>query len=293
VRLEDLLRAFGLGGQLGWRLMRRHARADEADALLDGAGLLMGYVDRVSAVVTETYLAERELLVSEDERRTRQFLERLTDGTPLDADDHELARRLAVPVEEAYAPFAIVMPGRPPRRHAALAARLRRRGWTLTVTEGDRVVGLTWKPLDLGDLDEGPDVLLAIARPAPRDELAEARDDLVALAEHGRRLGLRGRMHAEDHLLELLMGRSPRLVARLRARVLEPLGGREHRELVRTLHVLVACRFDRGATSAALHVHRNTLAYRLRRIQEIAGLDLDDPRDLACVYLATGPGAGT
>jgi DNA-binding PucR family transcriptional regulator len=100
-------------------------------------------------------------------------------------------------------------------------------------------------------------------------------------------------MQAEDHLLEILMGRSPRLAARLRAKVLEPLAGNEHGELLRTLHVLVACRFDRGATSAALHVHRNTLAYRLRRIQEIAGLDLDDPRDLACVYLATGPGAGT
>jgi DNA-binding PucR family transcriptional regulator len=44
-----------------------------------------------------------------------------------------------------------------------------------------------------------------------------------------------------------------------------------------------------GATSAALHVHRNTLAYRLRRIQEIAGLDFDDPRDLARVYLVTSP----
>jgi PucR C-terminal helix-turn-helix domain len=289
VRLEDLLQAFGLGGQLGWQLMRRHARADEADALLDGAGLLMRYVDRVSAVVTDTYLAERELLVSEDERRTRHLLERLIGGAPLDADDRELARRLAVPVEDAYAPFAIVMPGRPPRRHAALAARLRRRGWTLTVTEGDRVVGLTWRPLDPGDLDEGPDVVLAIAGPARRDELAEARDDLVALAEHGRRLGLRGRLDADDHLLEILVGRSPRLAARLRAQVLEPLGHPDHRELLRTLNALVACRFDRGATSAALHVHRNTLTYRLRRIQEVAGLDLDDARDLACVYLATRP----
>ena len=78
-----------------------------------------------------------------------------------------------MPVEEAYAPFAIVMPGRSPQRHAALAARMRRRGWTLTATEGDRVVGLTWKALDVSDLDEGSDVLLAIAEPAPRNELAE------------------------------------------------------------------------------------------------------------------------
>jgi DNA-binding PucR family transcriptional regulator len=26
-----------------------------------------------------------------------------------------------------------------------------------------------------------------------------------------------------------------------------------------------------------LHVHRNTFRYRLRRIEELAGIDLDDP----------------
>jgi hypothetical protein len=288
VRLEDLLRAFGLGGQLGWRLIRRYARPDETEALAEAAGLLMGYVDRVSAVVADTYLAERDLLVSEEERRTRNLLDRLCGDAPLDANDRELADRLGVPVEEAYAPFAIVMPGRSPQRHAALAARMRQRGWMLTATEGDRVVGLTWKPLDVSDLDEGSDVLLAIAEPAPRNELAEGREELVLLAERGRRLGLRGRMRAEDHLLEILMGRSPRLAARLRARVLDSLATPAHGDLMRTLRVLVRCRCDRSATSAALNVHRNTLAYRIRRIEEITGLDLDNPRDLACTYLAVG-----
>jgi PucR-like helix-turn-helix protein len=256
--------------------------------LAEAAGLVMQYVDRVSAVVTDTYLAERDLLVSEEERRTRNLLDRLTGDAPLDANDRELAERLGVPVEDAYAPFAIVMPGRSPQRHAALAARMRQRGWMLTATEGDRVVGLTWKPLDVSDLDEGSDVLLAIAEPAPRNELAEGREDLVLLAERGRRLGLRGRMPAEDHVLELLMGRSPRLAARLRARVLDSLAAPGHEELMRTLRALVRCRCDRSVASAALNVHRNTLAYRLRRIEEIAGLDLDDPRDLASVYLAVG-----
>jgi carbohydrate diacid regulator len=40
---------------------------------------------------------------------------------------------------------------------------------------------------------------------------------------------------------------------------------------------------DRAATSAALGVHRNTLAYRLRRIEELAGIDLNRPRDAAAV----------
>ena len=62
VRLEDLLRSFALAHQLGWQLLRRHARSDESDALLELAGLLAEYHDQVSAVVTETYLGERELL---------------------------------------------------------------------------------------------------------------------------------------------------------------------------------------------------------------------------------------
>jgi PucR C-terminal helix-turn-helix domain len=286
VRLEDLLRSFGLAHQLGWQLLRRHAREDESEALLELAGLLSTYLDHVSVVVTETYLAERELLVSEEERRTRSLLDRLCVDSPLDAVDSELADRLGVPVDCPYSPFAIVMPGRPPHRHAALAARLRRGGWRLAVTQGDCVVGLTWKPLVLADLGEGREVLLAIGPPTPRGELALAREEVAVLAEHGRRMGLVGRLEAEDYLLEILLGRSPRLAARLRTKVLAPLAEDDHGELARTLQTLVACRFDRTATSAALHVHRNTLAYRLGRIEEATGLDLGSPRDLACVYAA-------
>ncbi len=292
VRLEDLQRAFGLGGLLGWDLMRRNAREDESEALLDAAGLLMRYVGRVSAVVTDTYLAEREVLVSEDERRTRSLIDRLVSGAPLDGATRELAERLGVPIEAAYAPFAIVIRGQPPRRHAALAARLRRRGWRLAVTEGDRVVGLAWTPLDASDLDEGPQALLVVAPPAPRTELGEIRDDVVRLADRGRRLGLNGRIDAGEQLLETMVMRSPRHARLLRERVLSPLDGDEHEELRRTIDVLVSCRFDRAATTRELHVHRNTLGYRVRRIEELTGLDLDDPRDVAAVYLALAIGDG-
>ncbi len=118
------------------------------------------------------------------------------------------------------------------------------------------------------------------------------------LAEHARRVGLPGRLETEDHLLEILLDRSARLTERLRTRVLAPLAGEEHAELARTLRALIACRLDRTATSAALHIHRNTLAYRLKRIEEIAGIDLGSPRDLVRVYIALAgeqpsPGAGT
>jgi hypothetical protein len=286
VRLEDLLRSFGLAHQVGWQLLRRHARSDETEVLLELAAPLARYVDQVCTVVTETYLAERELLVSEEERRARNLLDRLSIDTPLDAAESELADRLDVPVQDAYSPFAVVMPGRPAHSHAALAARLRRGGWRLAVTQGDCVIGLAWKQLDLADLGEGPAALLVIAEATPRRELADAREEVVVLAAHGRQMGLVGRLRAEDHMLEILLGRSPQLVARLRTSVLGPLAEHDRGELAQTLRTMIACRLDRTAASRALHVHRNTLAYRLKRIEEITGLDLASPRDLAYVYVA-------
>jgi hypothetical protein len=288
LRLEDLLRLIGLVHQLSWQLLCDHARSDESDVLLELAGPVAEYADRISAVVTETYLAERELLVSEEERRTRGLLDRLSVDSPLESADRELADRLGIPLHREYSPFVIAIPGGRSDRHAALAAHLRRAGWSLTVTQSDRVAGLAWKPLDLPDLGVGPAVLLAIGEPTPRGELAAAREELDVLVEHGLRMGLLGRLKAEDYLLETLLGRSPRLAARLKDQVLAPLSDDDHGDLAKTLQTFLRCRFDRRATSEALHVHRNTLAYRLRRIEEITRLDLGSPRDLACVYVAIG-----
>lgn len=286
VRLEELLQAFGLAHQVGWRLLRRHARADESEALLDLAPALAAYVDRVSAIVTQTYLAERELLVSEDERRTRDLLDRLSVDSGPDPATTELADRLNVPIERAYTPFAAILPGRPPHSHAALAARLRRGGWRLSVTQSDSVAGLAWSELDLADLGEGKSAILAIGEPTPRRDLAAAREEVVALAEHARSAGLSGSLASEDYLLEILLASAARPAARLRARILAPLNEDDRGELAHTLEVLIASRLDRTSASRRLHIHRNTLAYRLKRVEEITGLDLASPRDLACVYIA-------
>jgi PucR C-terminal helix-turn-helix domain len=285
-RLEDLLRSFGLLHRLGWQLLRAHANLDEAPALVDLAGLLAQYMEQVSVVVTETYLAERDLLVSEDERRTRSLLDRLSVDAPLDAVERETAKRLGVPLGRLFSPFAASIPGNRPHRHAALAGRLRRTGFELTVTQSDCVVGLAWTELGLGDLGEGPGVLLAIGEPTPRRELGPARQQLAAFMAYARRVGLAGCVRVEDYLLEIMLEGSPRLARRLRERVLGPLGRDAHGDLAHTLRTLLSLRMDRSATSAALHIHRNTLTHRIARIEELTGLQIGDPRDLACLYAA-------
>src|SRR5579875_56171 len=256
IRLEDLLRAFGLAHQLGWQLLRSHARAEETEVLLDLVAPLARYVDRVCAIVTETYLAEREMLVAEEERRARTLLDRLCASAPLDSSTGELAERLGVPIADAYTPFAVTMPGRPSHAHAALAARLRRAGWRLTVTHGDCVLGLASSPPHAAELGVGPEAALVLGEPTPREDLQAEREDVLSLAEYARRARRHGSLRTDEHLLEILLQRSPRLVGRLRTRLLDALGGDEHAELARTLRTLVDCRLDRKSASAALHIHR-------------------------------------
>jgi GAF domain-containing protein len=58
-------------------------------------------------------------------------------------------------------------------------------------------------------------------------------------------------------------------------------------ELVKSLRAHLDAFGDVGAAAAALHVHPNTLRYRLRRIKELSGIDIDDPdqRLLAMIQL--------
>jgi hypothetical protein len=288
VPLEDLLHAYRIGGRLGWQILRRNATPAEQDVLLDAAELLMLFLDTLSELVVETYLGEHEPLVSEEERHTRALVERIVDGGPLTSAEMAHAARLAVPVREGYVPFAVAIPGASPRRHAALAARLRA-GGRLAVTEGDRVFGLAEQPLDPADVEEGPGVPIAMTDVTPRAALADARAELRLLVDHARRAGLTGVVTPESHALELLLARSPRVGETLRARVLGPLTrGGDGADLVRTLRTLVRGGFDRARTSRTLHVHRNTLGYRIGRIEQLTGLDLASPRDVARVYLALG-----
>ncbi len=52
--------------------------------------------------------------------------------------------------------------------------------------------------------------------------------------------------------------------------------GAHRTQLVETLRAWLDAFGDVNAASAAVHVHPNTFRYRLRRIAEVGGLDLDD-----------------
>ncbi|MEU1201890.1 helix-turn-helix domain-containing protein [Streptomyces sp. NPDC005813] len=59
-----------------------------------------------------------------------------------------------------------------------------------------------------------------------------------------------------------------------------------HRELARTAEVFLDCAGQAGRTAAELGVHRQTLYYRLSRVEQLTGLDLDDGEDRLLLHMA-------
>ncbi|MDH6624039.1 hypothetical protein M2271_001836 [Streptomyces sp. LBL] len=59
-----------------------------------------------------------------------------------------------------------------------------------------------------------------------------------------------------------------------------------HRELARTAEVYLDRAGQAGRTAAELGVHRQTLYYRLSRVEKLTGLDLDDGEDRLLLHMA-------
>ncbi|MGW0536462.1 PucR family transcriptional regulator [Streptomyces sp. NPDC003032] len=69
----------------------------------------------------------------------------------------------------------------------------------------------------------------------------------------------------------------------------DPVAGRllspAHRELARTAEVFLDCAGQAGRTAAELGVHRQTLYYRLSRVEQLTGLDLDEGEDRLLLHM--------
>lgn len=125
----------------------------------------------------------------------------------------------------------------------------------------------------------GRQVLVTVAV-APRCDhvpvaLAEARTVLwVVRAVHHPP----GTYRLDDVLIEAAVLRSPDIAARLATR-LAPLAS-SGAPLLETLRSFLASGHDRQRTARRMHIHPNTLIYRLRRIRELTGLSPTRPADI-------------
>ncbi|MFJ8627702.1 PucR family transcriptional regulator [Kitasatospora sp. NPDC093550] len=131
----------------------------------------------------------------------------------------------------------------------------------------------------------GAPVLAGAAEAAPA-EVPEAAALAYEVLDVARAFGRPPGLHRlDDVLLEYQLTRPSRARARLAA-LIEPLADAGAGELLTTLRTHLAGGLNRRHTASTLHLHPNTVDYRLRRIAALTGLDPARPADVLRITAA-------
>jgi len=296
VPLDAVLTAYHIGGRLSWQALVEAARPGETDALVAAGDRVLAYVQAVTAAVAAAYLDEQQAIYGEERDAHRALAQALLSGAPAEG----LAARLGVTLAPAYLVLALHIGEHPDELDSGVVGAVAGRRKLRRVTE--RLADETGRPV-LGLLDAAGGAVLVPstvgelpARRAGLDallrELADAagssvtagvaacdeRSALGSTAAQAREvLQLARRLERPpgvyqlaDVLLEYQLTRASDALPQLGG-LLDPLA--RNPDLLTTLEVYVEEDLDRRRTSARLHVHPNTLDYRVRRIVELTGLD--------------------
>ncbi len=281
--LDALLSAYRLGARVAWR---RLAGAGEAAGLEPRvlyllAESIFAYIDELSGESIEGYAQEQAAAAGERQRQRRRLAALLIQDPPADTAAIEtaaLAAGWALPLALA----AVFTAGNDAERAAnrlggdVIAARLEP-GVCALVPDPDA----PGRAALLGAAFSDRRATIGPTRPWQRaaESAARARS-LFALAEAGAIEGPPGGvLKADDHAVDLLLGGDRSLARDIGGRALAPLADETDASRDRLQKTLAAWLRHRGRTekvAAALHVHPQTVRYRLARLRELYGDDLDD-----------------
>jgi hypothetical protein len=233
------------------------------------------FLDIALTTVTRAFADQRDLPSADGDSRAATLFARICARSATTIEDLDRAERLGFELAGPHCPFVAAIDGGSAAAHAGLAARLRSAG-ALACTQGHRVAGLTGPGFDWAGFLADSALILAAESATGAAGLAEAVGNLHDLVTLAGRAGRRGRIRPDDFLTELMLANSPRLAEDIVRRVLGRLDAEDPSgTLSQTLRCLAAHGFNRTAAAAALPAHRNTLLYRINRIEKLTGLDLD------------------
>jgi len=312
VSLESLLHAYRIWGQGVWNAILETADPadpEEREAALMMAGRIIEHIDVVSTVAARAYLDEAQSLWREREVLRRDLLDALISGQAASRQ----AAALRVELAEGY--IVVLARGeqddRDPRAvRTALRRALDNALRHLMPDEGGAVLaGLRHSEVVALYPAEGRAGLERVRTQAAA--LAEALAPLAfKLGVGGWHAGLGGvatsYAEAREAVGMALRGGATRLVVfddvivdhilrssphadRVLTDTLGPLQDYDAKRtsaLLPTLRAYVESAFNVTRAAAALHVHPNTVVYRLGRIRDLTGRDPHDPDDLLVLSLA-------
>jgi hypothetical protein len=292
--LDALLSAYRLGARMAWErfVAAGETAGHEPATLYRLASAIFSYIDGISADSVEGYAPERAAAEGERQRRRRALARLLARDDVSDQEVHDLARVAGWPRPATVAALVVGGPGNgngngdaEPPDGDRLASRLG--GEAIAAVEGAST--MAWVPdpeapgrrAQLEAALEGAPAALgpAVALPRAPHSLARARTAHALLLEG--RLGDGPLVVADDHLAELLLhGGDTTLAADLAARVLAPLDELRPKARARLRETLAAWLDNPGQVQAVaerLHVHPQTVRYRVAQLRELFGERLEDP----------------
>jgi hypothetical protein len=297
--LDALLAAYRVGARIAWRNAAAAARGAGlgADALAPLADSVFAFIDELSARSAEGYAYEQSVAAGEAAGRRRVLVQLMAARPAADPTAVEdLAREAGWRLPAKLA--ALVWRGDPELRLAgglplgSLAGPLRDEVACAFVPDAGAPGRLEELARALGEQSAalGPVVPWQdAARSAERAAFA------LELASDGL-LPERGLFETDRHLPELALLRDRRLLDELAARRLAPLDERTPRARARLLETL-RCWLDHQGhvpeIARALHVHPQTVRYRLAQLRDAFGAELDEPGGRFALALAVrAPSAG-
>ncbi|GAB7046751.1 PucR family transcriptional regulator [Catenuloplanes indicus] len=244
------------------------------DELIDLTDAVSAYVDELAAACTDGLTRQLREQAGEGERRRRQVADLLLRGGGQTTTVRDAAAAIGWPALDTLVPVLF------PLEHAR-DVRFRFGGDGLVAERAADAVLLirTGPRAERAVLTEALTGRDAVVGPAAAwAVLPEA----VALTERAAALAGTGPapVFADDHLTALVLRGVPGALSTLRARRLAPLDGltqARRAQLLRTLESWLRHWGSRTAVAAELFVHPQTVSYRLGRLRDAFGDDLDDP----------------
>ena len=291
--LDSLQAAYRIGARVAWRRFadacRRAGVEAEPQALL--AEAVFAYIDELAADSVEGYAQAQAEVEDLRRRRRRELLVLLLDDPPADAADLAAAARAAA----WEVPAGLAALACPEEALARVSRRLPPEA-LVTVVDGEGCVLLP-DPEGPGRAEAlasaasevtlvlGPTVAPARAAESWNLALALSRADLTAGATGARAPSssadhLGGLLRVDDNLATLLLLESRELAGRIAARRLAALADLTPKARARMRETALAhLRHDGNAVAMAteMHVHPQTARYRIARLRELLGEQLDDP----------------
>ncbi|MEJ8645790.1 helix-turn-helix domain-containing protein [Streptomyces sp. MS1.HAVA.3] len=297
--LTSLLRTYRHGGRLLWHTLTEAVAAHDRAALprlLPSATVLWDVLDQMTDAVTESYRRTEAAHTDRDRERRAALLDVLLDGAA--ATDgptaSEAADRLGLPERGRFAVVVAASGGSgttagPPERPGAPSAP--RVLWRIRADGETGLVDLGHHPLEsvrelLAPLGVRAGVSPVVGAPA---ELAGAHR-LAALAlRTAPESGGPSTALLDERLPAALVAAQAELAGRLRQVVLGPvlaLPAEDRRTLLTTLGTWLTCQGSTTYAAQRLYCHRNTVSNRLRRLEQLTGRSLSDPRHVVELALA-------